>query len=46
VVFVVLCIVTRGMVVRPLVWLLVILTGGRGGFGGGRSGGGGASGKS
>ncbi|MBI0584529.1 MAG: TPM domain-containing protein [Methanomassiliicoccus sp.] len=44
VVFIVLVIVTRGMVLRPLIWLLAIIGGGRGGFGGGRSGGGGASG--
>jgi uncharacterized protein len=44
--FAVLCIVTRGAVIRPFIWLLIFLTGGRGGFGGGRSGGGGASGRS
>jgi uncharacterized protein len=45
-VFIVLCIVTKGLVIRPLLWLLIMISGRRGGFGGGRSGGGGASGRS
>jgi uncharacterized protein len=45
VVFIVVVILTRGAVLRPLLWLLALIGGGRGGgFGGGRSGGGGASG--
>lgn len=45
VVLVVLVIVTKGAVIRPLLWALIMIGGGRrGGFGGGRSGGGGASG--
>ncbi len=40
-----LAIVTRGRIFWPLLWLISILTGGRGSFGGGRSGGGGASGR-
>jgi uncharacterized protein len=45
VVFIVLVIVTRGAVLRPILWILATIGGGgRGGFGGGRSGGGGASG--
>ncbi len=42
--YVVLVIATRGWALRPLLLILALVTGGRGGFGGGRSGGGGASG--
>jgi uncharacterized protein len=47
VVFIVLTIITRGRAIYPILWILSLITGGRGGggFGGGRSGGGGASGR-
>lgn len=45
VVVIVLTVVTRGRILWPLLWILSIFTGGRGGFGGGRSGGGGAGGR-
>lgn len=45
VVVIVLSIFTKGRIIWPLIWILSLLAGGRGGFGGGRSGGGGAWGK-
>jgi len=45
VVFIVLTAMTRGRILWPLLWVLSMITGGRGGFGGGRSGGGGSWGK-
>lgn len=45
-VFIIVVIVTKGAALRPFIWALALLAGGkRGGFGGGRSGGGGASGR-
>lgn len=43
--YMVLAVVTKGWALRPLLFLIAIMSGGRGGFGGGRSGGGGASGR-
>lgn len=43
--YILLAVVTKGWALRPLLFLIAIMSGGRGGFGGGRSGGGGASGR-
>lgn len=44
-VIVVLSVLTRGRILWPIIWIIEILSGGRGKFGGGRSGGGGARGR-
>lgn len=44
VIYIVLVVVTKGLALRPLIFLLSMFGGGKAGFGGGRSGGGGASG--
>jgi uncharacterized protein len=45
VVIVVLSVVTRGRIILPVLWVIELISGGRGKFGGGRSGGGGARGR-
>lgn len=45
VVFVVLSVLTRGRIIWPIIWIVQMLSGGRGKWGGGRSGGGGSRGR-
>jgi uncharacterized protein len=45
IVIVVLSVLTKGRILWPIIWIIEIMSGGRGKFGGGRSGGGGARGR-